>query len=186
MKTFKSLCIAVTLMATSVNASDQVPQVSQKPTAMMSKLSVLEGNWTAITSMTQDDGKTWQSDQGKLVNVKLHHKNMVLEEKVVVPDVRGFNMLTFITYDQYRQTYRKAAIDDVWGIMDMYEGNITDDKLIFTNLKSATFFPVGPEVWRGFKLTLELKSGEHWMWIDKTDDNGKTWQPAFKVLYKPA
>ena len=35
----------------------------------------------------------------------------------------------------------------------------------------------------GFKLTLELEADQRWMWIDKTDDEGTTWQPAFKVQY---
>lgn len=52
-----------------------------------------------------------------------------------------------------------------------------------TNLESGTFFPLENGAWRGFRLTLELNAGSRWMWVDKTDDEGRSWQPAFKVRY---
>jgi hypothetical protein len=79
--------------------------------------------------------------------------------------------------------YRKAALDDVWGILDLYQGTIEDGKLVIDNLDAGTFFPIDENTWRGFRLTMELKTERRWMWIDKTDDNGKTWQPAFKSEY---
>ena len=95
----------------------------------------------------------------------------------------GFHMRTTLSYDQYRQVYRKVALDDIWGIPDIYDGRIEGDRLVMTNLSAGTLFPLDNGKWRGFRLTLELKDGRRQMWVDKTDDNGESWQPAFRIEY---
>ena len=174
------LCIGTNL----VKAQDQTPEVSKVPLAQMAKLDSLAGRWEMTVFATQDDGKNWQKSPTQLVEIFFQHKGMVLEEKPVSTDSPGFHMLSYIAYDQYRHVFRKAAIDDVWGIMDLYEGEIVDNKLIMTNLNSKTLFPVGNGKWRGFRLTIELKDGLRTMWIDKTDDAGKTWQKSFRAEYR--
>ncbi len=133
---------------------------------------------------SKDGGKTWQPTPPQIVQISPGHKGMMLEEKPMDLSTPGFHMHSFITYDQYRKVYRKAAIDDVWGIMDIYEGNLKDGNLVLTNLKSKTYFPISEKVWRGFRLNIELKSPSRTMLIEKTDDDGKSWQPAFKVEYQ--
>ena len=76
-----------------------------------------------------------------------------------------------------------AAIDDHWGLMDVYEGQIEGDALVLTNLKAGTFFPIGPDAWRAFRITLELKPEERLMIVDKSDDGEKNWQPNFEISY---
>lgn len=158
--------------------------VSKIPLSKIAEISTLSGDWTMTVHTTHDNGKTWKPTPTQEVSIKIGHKGMMLEEKPLDLNSPGFHMHSFITYDQYRQVYRKAAIDDIWGIMDMYEGNIQSGVLIMTNLKSKTFFPVAEGVWRGFRLRIELKSPVREMLIEKTDDDGKTWQPAFKAVYK--
>lgn len=165
-------------------AQINVPKVSKIPLAQMAKLHSLKGSWKMTVFSTQDNGESWQESPVQLVEISFQHKGMVLEEKPKTIESTGFHMLSYITYDQYRQVYRKAAIDDVWGIMDMYEGEIADHKLVMTNLNSRTFFPVEGGKWRGFRLTIELKDKLRTIWIDKTDDEGNTWQKAFRAEYR--
>ena len=161
----------------------QVPPVSVVPLDKMAALEVLAGRWTMTVYSTEDDGENWTPAPSQAVDIQYRHKNFLLEETPSDLESPGFHMHTFLTYDQYRGVYRKAALDDIWGILDLYEGDIDDGWLILDNLKSATFFPVGENQWRGFRLRMELKSKQRWMWIDKTDDNGQSWQPAFKAEY---
>lgn len=183
MKTFPIIVLVLTLLSSGVLFA-KTPLVSQKPLEKMQAFSMITGKWSMTVSITEDNGKTWQATPSQDVNINFIHKGMMLEEVASDLSSAGFHMHTLISYDQYRKVYRKSATDDVWGIMDIYEGNLEDEKLVLTNLKSKTYFPVEDNVWRGFRLTLELKANHRFMWIDKTDDDGKSWQPAFKVEYK--
>ena len=162
---------------------DGVSAVSKPPLEAMQRLAPLEGEWDMTVFFSPDDGDTWNEAPSQLVTVSFDHKGFLLDEVPADLSVPGFHMRTFLTYDQYRNVYRKAALDDVWGILDLYEGVIEDDQLILTNLKAGTFFPLPDGKWRGFRLTVELKSSHRWVWIEKTDDEGASWQPAFKVEY---
>jgi hypothetical protein len=164
--------------------ANERPQVSVKPYTMMQKLAPLAGRWSMTTEITNDGGNTWSKTPASEVTLSFRHKGMLLAEIPAEISAPGFHMETYLSYDQYRNVYRKAAIDDVWGVMDMYEGAINGDTLILTNLKAGTSFPVGEEKWRHFRLHVELKTPARTMNIEKSDDGGKSWQPAFRVRYQ--
>ena len=165
------------------NAQDADP--GAKARIQMQRLKVLEGDYDLVVSVTNDNGETWQEGPAQKVRIRLRHNELLLEELPVERAEQGFHMNTYLTFDQYRSVFRKAAIDDVWGVMDIYQGNIIDDTLVLTNLDSGTLFPVGPETWRGFRLSVPLIAGERTMLIEKTDDYGESWQPAYKSVYTP-
>ncbi|MFN3239671.1 MAG: hypothetical protein ACE37D_21830 [Pseudomonadales bacterium] len=152
----------------------------------MQHLKVLEGDYMLTVQVSQDGGSTWQNGEPHKVSIRLRHNGLLLEELPINPGKQGFHMNTYLTFDQYRSVFRKAAIDDVWGVMDIYQGNIVNNTLVLTNLQSGTLFPIAEGVWRGFRLSLPLTAGERTMLIEKTDDNGQTWQPAFRSVYTPA
>ncbi|GLX78021.1 hypothetical protein tinsulaeT_13610 [Thalassotalea insulae] len=183
-KLLKILSLITFMFSFELIAESNLPKVSEKPLAMMQKLSILSGKWLARTDITEDNGKSWQQGKPKLVEFSFKQRGMLLEEMPIDIDKQGFHMQTYISYDQYRDVFRKAAIDDVWGIMDLYQGKIIDNQLVLDNLDAETFFPIGPNTWRGFRLTLELKANNRWLYIDKTDDKGSSWQPAFRVYYQ--
>ena len=151
--------------------------------SQMQRLKVLEGDYSLVVHVTNDDGETWQAGSANKVRIRLRHNDLLLEELPVELADQGFHMNSYVTFDQYRSVFRKAAIDDVWGVMDIYHGKIVDDTLVLTNLDSGTLFPVGADTWRGFRLTVPLVAGERTMLIEKTDDLGESWQPAFKSVY---
>jgi len=161
------------------------PAQSVKPHAMMQKLAPLTGQWRMATEITEDGGKNWQQVAEELINFEIRHKGMLLAETPISRSETGFNMENYITYDQYREVYRSVAIDDSWGIMDIYEGNFIGDTLVLTNLKSGTSFPVGDGKWRSFRLNINVEANlaERRMLIEGSDDGGATWAPAFRVTY---
>lgn len=173
------------LIACCTYAQEQeIAEVSKTPLQQMQNLAVLAGNWNMTVFVTEDAGRTWTATPQQNVVIEYVHKGFMLQELPQDLASPGFHMRTMITYDQYRQVFRKAALDDVWGILDIYAGTINDGQLVLDNLASETFFPVDERTWRGFRLTMELKSEHRWMYIDKTDDKGTSWQPAFKVEYR--
>lgn len=178
MKTF-----ILALFIISTLYTQTIPEASKIPLKKLNELSPLLGTWSMVMESTYDNGNTWHKSDPIKVEVKSRLKGLSISEMPLEIAKDGFNLETFITFDQYRKVYRKAVIDDTWGIMDIYEGNIENGKLILTNLKSETFFPITEKISRGFKLIIELKSNKRIMEILKTDDLGKTWQPAFKSIY---
>ena len=167
----------------SVNAQEADPGADARN--QMQRLKVLEGNYSLVVHVSNDDGRTWQEGPAQKVQLRLRHNDLLLEELPMELAEQGFHMNTYLTFDKYRSVFRKAAIDDVWGVMDIYQGNIVDDTLVLTNLESGTLFPVDADTWRGFRLSVPLIAGERTMLIEKTDDYGQSWQPAFKSVYTP-
>jgi hypothetical protein len=174
------LSLSFSLLA---NAQNSDPGAAAR--SNMQQLKVLEGDYILTVQMSQDGGKTWQDGEPHKVSIRLRHKDLLLEELPIKPGKQGFHMNTYLTFDQYRSVFRKAAIDDVWGVMDIYHGNILNDTLVLTNLQSGTLFPVAEGVWRGFRLSVPLTAGKRIMLIEKSDDHGQTWQPAFRSVYTP-
>lgn len=181
----KALPVLIVLLSCCANAQEaEIAEVSRVPLQQMQKLAVLAGNWNMTVFITEDAGRTWVPTPQQSVEIEYVHKGFMLEEIPQDLDSPGFHMHTFLTHDQYRNVFRKAALDDVWGIFDLYQGSITNNRLVLDNLAAKTFFPLGDNVWRGFRLTIELKPDHRFMYIDKTDDDGNTWQPAFKAEYE--
>lgn len=168
----------------SVSAQNEVPEVSKAPHAAMQKLASWEGKWSSTMRYSADDGATWQVLAPEEHVFAFREKGLVMTDIPAPKEDGSFQAATYFSYDQYRQEYRIAVMDDTWGVMDIYEGNIEDNKLVLTNLKSGTTFPIGDGVWRGFKLMIDLDGeGDRMFIIHKTDDGGKSWQPNFEVTY---
>lgn len=180
---FSLIILFAALISLPVHAQGGRPAVSEKPYAMMQKLAMLEGTWSMVTEIKSEADGSWQAVPAQQVTIGYRHKDLMLAEIPANVNTPGFHMESYITYDQYRKVYRKAAVDDVWGVMDLYEGVLEGDTIVFTNLAAGTSFPVAEGVWRHFRLTLELKEGPRKMHIEKSDDGGKTWRPAFRVTY---
>ncbi|WP_417460852.1 DUF1579 family protein [Kordiimonas sp.] len=182
MKKLSLLLSALLVLTIPVTAQDR-PKVSEKPYAMMQKLAPLAGEWSMVNEYSPDGGKTWSKAPAAVVSVEFRLKGMLLAEKPDDLDTPGFKLETDLSYDQYRDVYRKAVVDDTWGIMDVYEGTLEGDKLVMTNLKSGTTFPMGNGVERAFRLTIKIATPKRMMTIDASDDGGTTWMPAYKLTY---
>lgn len=177
--------LLITLLYVSISAMGQNWDPGKLPRNMMQSLTPLSGDYRLVVYSSDDDGETWQAGEPQTVSLSFKQNGLMLEELPLTPQTKGFHMASYLTYDQYRQVFRKAAIDDVWGIMDIYKGVIENDVLVMTNLDAGTFFPIGDNQWRGFRLRIPLIAGERTMWIDKTDNNGESFEPAFKAVYSP-
>ena len=183
-KHFKPMVLALGLLA-AFSSFAQPADPGAEARQQMQRLKMLEGNYSLVVYSSDDNGETWEAGPAQQVSFRFRQNELLLEELPVELAEQGFHMNTYITYDQYRDVFRKAAIDDIWGVMDIYHGQIVNNTLVLTNLESGTLFPVDAETWRGFRLSLPLVSGERTMLIEKTDDNGQSWQPAFRSVYSP-
>lgn len=182
----KKLLLALIFLspwAMSAAAQDAVPEPSKEPLAAMERLAGMLGTWQMVTDYSPDNGKTWQKSPPARAELKLRQKGMMLVETPLDTDQPGFHLESIFGYDQYRDVYRLVAIDDYWGIVDLYEGTIDGNRLVVTNLKSGTFFPIDENTSRAFRIAIDLTGDTRQMVIHKSDDGGKTWQPNFTITY---
>lgn len=185
MKKFFSSILLAMVCTMGIQAQEGVPEASRKPLMAMQVLAPWAGTWEMTMEITQDEGATWQAAATSILEFTMRQKGMMLAEIPTDISAPGFHLETFYSYDQYRDVYRTAVVDDTWGIMDIYEGTIEEGKLVSTNLRVGTLFPISETEWRGFRLTMDLSGDEKRMLvIDKTDDMGNSWQPNFRATYR--
>lgn len=183
----KSLLISLIVVVStqSLAAQETVPAASAAPHKAMQKLSPLVGVWSLSMEYSPDNGVTWQKAPRSQVELSFQLKQLIIGERPLDDAAATFQTRSFYSYDQYRKTYRIAVMDDTWGLMDIYEGNVTDGVLVATNLKAGTFFPIDEITPRAFRLSIDLSnSNERQMKVEKSDDGGRSWQPNFKLNYK--
>jgi len=180
---FCAVLLSVFLLSAQGMADGDRPAESEKPYVMMQKLAPLVGTWSMSRARTMDGGATWETYPPQLMKVAYRQKAMMLEESVVNVTPDGFHMLIFISYDQYENVYRQAAVEDYWGLMDISEGMLVDDKLVMTNTEAKTYYPMENDRLRALKITMELTSPKRVVLLDESYDDGKTWAPSFRITY---
>ena len=166
-----------------IGLAQSAPAESIVPLDMMAELSVLEGRWEMTMEVVNEETGVWQTLAPEMVDLTFRQKGLMLAEIPADLSSPAFHMETYITFDQYRNVYRKVAVDDVWGIMDIYDGSREGDSIVFNNLRSGTTFPVADGVWRNFRLTLQLSSPTRTFLVEKSDNSGESWEPAFRSTY---
>ena len=170
-------CLGLSLFSSNLFAQEDVEKV---PLEKMAKFESLLGDWNTTNYFYEDDD--WK--QVATSHVKYFKKlkgKLVSEEITNVKPEGGFVVESFISYDQYRNVYRLAAVDDTFGLMDIYEGNFENDKLFrVTNLRAGTNFPTsdGGELY--FRLTFkEIDHDTREFLVEQSNDNGDNWLPMY-------
>ena len=184
----KRLLLIVFLMQTTTSAvlgeEKKRHPASVEPYEKMQLLSGMAGRWHMQSEYTEDGGITWQKAPKSPIVVRYRQKDLLLEEIPTNPDLPTFHVMHWLSYDQYRDVYRLAAMDDIWGLLDIYEGTINNGKLVVNNIKAETFFPMGDGKNRMFTLSMELSGDTRITDITASDDGGATWQPSFRLTYE--
>jgi Protein of unknown function (DUF1579) len=88
------------------------------------------------------------------------------------------------SWDRFRKVYRLAAIDDVNGHLDIYEGTLAEGKLTLGNAETRTALttPEGKAVLGRYTVSGITPAGFRLDWESSRDD-GKTWTPAGSFIY---
>lgn len=182
----KSLFIATILSVIFIFSHVHAQQDIEKiPLAKIEKLETLLGTWQTENYAYQDNN--WKQVATSVTTFTLKLKGKLITEEItnLVPN-NSFIVETLISYDQYRNTYRLAAIDDTYGLMDIYEGDFTENGIIqFTNFRAGTNFPTADGGDMYFRLTFsEIDRNAREFLVENTVDNGATWTPMNKNILK--
>ncbi len=147
-------------------------------TEPMDAFDFLEGDWQVTQSLYGENG--WDKS-GEAQNAHFTDSmNGKLTSGTVLFKTDDFAMsvLVSISYDNVRRINRVSLMDDVVGLMDIYEGRIYESGLAATNIGPGTWFPDGNSGKRHFKLRIEnTGTNSALIAVDTTTDNGMTWAP---------
>lgn len=184
---FRSLVLLSSISAVGCAQNLKKPiqsESSQKPYEMMQHLTPLIGKWSMSREQTKDNGKTWAAHPKTRIEIKFKQNGLLLEQLAIDGDGADFHMAIYTSYDQYQESYRQAAIEDYWGLMDISEGQIVNGSIVFTNTKSQTYYPMENGRLRALRLTVELKAPTRYIYIDESYDDGVNWNKTFRIHYQ--
>lgn len=114
-----------------------------------------------------------------------------LEDSFITEKVEIFrknsviSMLNTIGCDVEKDTFNMQTLDYTSGIMDIFKGTINNDILIFCNNDSV--IKTKNEFGDSFKFKLiykQLSLNENELVVGCSKDDGKTWFPFIKNIYK--
>ena len=90
--------------------------------------------------------------------------------------VGGFGYRMLLSYDVVQKLYRFSSIDDVSGLLDIYEGDLDPTgALVVSNVKPGTHYVAGSDRIYN-RLTFRPVGKDGWEWrVDGSKDGGKTW-----------
>ena len=97
------------------------------------------------------------------------------------------SLQTEFSFDQFRDRYRIAVLDNDFGLMDIYEGRfVSDALLVATNLRSDTHFPLEDGRAMHFQLRWDFSEPTVHFDVFLTVDGGANWLPFFELEYAHA
>ncbi|RMB08536.1 uncharacterized protein DUF1579 [Eilatimonas milleporae] len=179
-----AFALAGTVIAATLSTAYGADDAGAVPREKMAAFAAMAGTWTTRSRFTPDKGLTWQEGPPETVDVSLRQRGLALYERPRTPDGPGFHVESHLTWDQYRNVYRLAAIDDNWGLMDIYEGMLDGNRLILTNLKSGTGFPTEDGGMLNFRLTYTVDRDMRTMTVEASSDAGANWFDYYHISYE--
>jgi glyoxylase-like metal-dependent hydrolase (beta-lactamase superfamily II) len=92
----------------------------------------------------------------------------------------GYRFVLTLSYDVAQQRYRVGALDDVTGLLDIYEGALLGDgALVVDNVRAGTYYPNARGEHVHTRLTFTPTAGELFrLDVFESTDGGRTWSPA--------
>lgn len=179
MKTLFTLTLFVLINLTSVAAE---PQTFKKA---MKHYHQYVGEWTIHWQIRNADGEWSDHGTSPAKIEKILNGAGVTESFVMKSGDTIYNLHGMIAYDEIRQVYRGAFLDDVTGLLDIYEGQKDGDTLVLDNLQSQTFAKTEDGTEMAFRLSFTYKDADNYdILAEISTDRGKHWFPYIKGQYK--
>lgn len=146
-------------------------------------LNSLLGDWN-VEQFTYAANGEWQKTSTSKMNMVSGLAGVMIsgESRDMMPK-GAMDLELTLTYDQFRETYRMSVIDSIYGLMDIYEGDMNSDgHLVLTNIKSDTHFPYENDIMH-FRFTFnDDEEGKISFSIEQTSDSGENWSPMLNYV----
>ncbi|MGB6230577.1 MAG: hypothetical protein WBF53_10670 [Litorimonas sp.] len=154
-------------------------------TAAMAKLAPLMGDFTLSGTQNNPDGSVSTLVETRATGGPVLGRTALKLETVADPG-NGYPVRTELTlgYDQYRDLYRIAVLDNSSGLLDIYEGTVEDGVLRVDNLRTDTYYMAG-DMKVHFRLVWDLTDPVIDYRVDASVDGGEVWQPYMAMVLTP-
>lgn len=182
--TFPALASLFILGFSSATTAEEIAETAIEPHGEMAKLANMLGEWTATTEMITPEGDWVQQNVDRVGFRSELGGLLITEEHLDRISGEGFVLVTDLSYDQYRDTYRLSAIGTGWGLMDIYEGPLKNDVLNLSNIRAGTSFPLDDGREMFFRLLIPVSGDTRVTRIDMSVDGGETWNPFYRVTHE--
>jgi hypothetical protein len=168
------------------NPSAQTPGTGTTPPAIvepMRPLAYTVGDWD-VTSRVNVKGQWLESTTTSRIQAVLD--GHMIEERITVqrPEMSGdVNLIVIRSWDPAQQVFRIAALDNVVGLMDIYEGTLENGVLTADNRRNST--PVkGPDPSKVYLRFAMRQTGADAFEVnvDTAVENAE-WTPSWKLSY---
>ena len=112
-------------------------------------------------------------------------KKLITEKIEIVKEYDEVIVMNNTFGCERNDNYKLLTLDLTSGFMDVYKGKILGEKLIFCNSDSNTKLTNDFGDSYTFKLIYDqLSSSENQLVVGRSKDNGHTWCPFVKMVYK--
>ncbi|GJL96567.1 MAG: hypothetical protein DHS20C06_03840 [Hyphobacterium sp.] len=146
-----------------------------------------EGHWTVTGRRLDPDG--WTDIAPQMAEIEnVYGGRAYVETTQIDYGSNQSGLQTTLTWDGFREVYRISALDEGFGLLDVYEGRLdSDGRLVATNLRSDTYFEFGEDTRLHFQLRWTFVSDDQFMFdVLMTTDGGASWTPYFELEYRRA
>jgi Protein of unknown function (DUF1579) len=145
------VALAILLLSFAIDASAQTTTAppAQGLTAdinrppQMDRLLPLAGTWKMTPSYFDPRSRQWVDGAVFHALFVPRYDGRYLHSEFVLPmpGLPAFMMDWTLSYDRYRNTYRMAVLENVVGLMDIYEGEWQGDALLLDDKRTGTSAP---------------------------------------------
>ena len=185
---YRITILAALMLMSSLGAAAQTSETENSPRQRLAFMSELTGDWVIYSRRMTEQG--WVEAEPEPATVEsLWDGQAYRQTETTDFGNASYELVTHLTWDQYRSVYRITALDEGWGIMDVYEGGFDQNgDLVVTNLRSDTYFPWGPDQRAHFQLRWAFDDhAEGFVFhVLLTLDGGASWMPYFENTYRRA
>lgn len=186
------ICLALATLIPGANAetvSDAKSRAKEEREAKargfeagFARLRFLEGSWSA--DLAAPDAKPGERSDGRTpIEVVKVNGGKALTSTF---KTAGYTFLMYFSYDVDLDRYRITSLDDVSGLLDVYEGTFDESgALVVSNVGTGTGYTyLGAR--HHNRLRLEPNGDAGWKWeIEVTTDRGATWKVQRRVAVVP-
>ncbi|MGB3455644.1 MAG: hypothetical protein WBG08_01960 [Litorimonas sp.] len=154
-------------------------------TAAMAKLAPLKGTFQVTGTQNEADGSVSTHAPSEATgDSTVGRAGLLLVTSVGVEGGSPITTHLTLTYDQYRDIYRVAVLDNSSGLLDIYEGTVEDGVLSVDNLRADTFYMYG-DTKVHFRLVWDMTGPVIDYDVDASVDGGDIWQPYMMMEMTP-
>ncbi|MDJ0644499.1 MAG: DUF1579 family protein [Flavobacteriaceae bacterium] len=186
LKLFINLFLFVSSISLYSQEFDVIPGYKPGPAPELEKLSFLIGNWNVQPFFREKETDQWTKGRQSTSKITLAmDEGFIKEESMVYFVDVPWKGLSFRGYDKFSKTFRMVYLDNIWTLLDVYEGFFEGEKLIFSNERSGTHYivPDGSGN-RALVKTITYPSQSGFTMDSYSSyDKGETWTNLFRLQY---